>query len=193
MPLQLGEVSNTVAVQAETPLVNAVNAEQQTTISSRNVSELPTARLDWTQLLSLNTGAAPNGSGEVTMNGMAPSAFTITVDGTNATADPEYSTLSLPSNFNTINVISPDAIQELSVTKGIAPAEIAGTMTGNVNVITKGGTNQFHAGVFENNQVAAYNARNSLLASKTGDTFNQYGGSFGGPIIHDKLFFFSDL
>lgn len=189
--MELGSVSSTVTVEAQTPLVNAVNAEQQTTLSTQNITQLPTARLDWTQLLSLNTGAAPNGSGEVTMNGMAPSSFTITVDGTNATADPEYNTLSLPSNFNTIKIISPDAIQEVSVTKGIAPAEIAGTMSGNVNVITKGGTNQFHGDAFENNQVAAFNARNSLLASKTGDTFNQYGGAVGGPVKHDKLFFFA--
>src|SRR5579885_1902436 len=188
--LQVGNVQSTVTVTGEQPLVNAVNAQQQTTLNNRDITQLPTARLDWTQLLSLNTGAAPNGSGEVTMNGMAPSAFTITVDGTNATADPEYNALSMPSNFNTIKIISPDAIQEISVTKGIAPAEIAGTMSGNVNIITKGGTNQFHGGLFENNQVAAYNARNSLLKAKTGDTFNQYGGSFGGPIVHDKLFFF---
>jgi len=189
-PLQLGAQAESVTVVGETPLVNAVNAQQQTTVTARQVKELPTSRMDWTQLLNLNTGAAPNGSGQVTMNGLAPSAFTITVDGTNATADPEYNALSMPSNFNTIKIISPDAIQEISVTKGIAPAEIAGTMSGNVNIITKGGTNQFHGGLFENNQVAAYNARNSLLKAKTGDTFNQYGGSFGGPIVHDKLFFF---
>jgi outer membrane receptor for ferrienterochelin and colicin len=189
--LQMGNVKSMVTVTGEQTLVNAVNAQQETTLSNRDITQLPMARLDWTQLLSLNTGAAPNGSGEVTMNGIAPSAFTITVDGTNATADPEYNTLSLPSNFNTIKIMSPDAIQEVSVTKGIAPAEIAGTMSGNVNVITKSGTNEFHGDLFENNQVAAYNARNSLLASKTGDTFNQYGGSFGGPILHDKLFFFT--
>ncbi|MGP8244690.1 MAG: TonB-dependent receptor domain-containing protein [Bryobacteraceae bacterium] len=188
--LELGAQTESVTVTAEAPLVNAVNAEQQTTVGAQAVKELPTSRMDWTQVLNINTGAAPNGSGEVTMNGLAPSAFTITVDGTNATADPEYNALSMPSNFNTIKVISPDAIQEISVTKGIAPAEIAGTMSGNVNIITKGGTNQFHGSLFENNQVAAYNARNSLLAAKTGDTFNQYGGSFGGPVIHDKLFFY---
>jgi hypothetical protein len=191
VPLQIGAQTESIRVEAESPVVNAVNAEQQTTTTTRQIHELPTSRLDWTQLLSVNTGAAPNASGEVTMNGMAPSAFTITVDGTNATADPEYNALSMPSNFNTIKIISPDAIQEISVTKGIAPAEIAGTMSGNVNIITKGGTNQFHGSLFENNQVAAYNARNSLLASKTGDTFNQYGGSIGGPIVKDKLFFFA--
>ncbi|HKE22671.1 MAG TPA: carboxypeptidase regulatory-like domain-containing protein [Bryobacteraceae bacterium] len=190
VPLQIGAQAESVTVASESPLVNAVNAQQQTTTTTREVKELPTARLDWTQLLNVNTGAAPNSSGEVTMNGLAPSAFTITVDGTNATADPEYNALSMPSNFNTIKVISPDAIQEISLTKGIAPAEIAGSMSGNVNIITKGGTNQFHGSLFENNQVAAYNARNSLLAAKTGDTFNQYGGSIGGPIRKDKLFFF---
>ena len=188
--LQLGAQTESVTVEAESPLVNNVNAEQQTTVTTRAVKELPTSRMDWTQLLNLNTGAAPNGSGQVTMNGLAPSAFTVTVDGTNATADPEYNALSMPSNFNTIKVISPDAIQEISVTKGIAPAEIAGTMSGNVNIITKGGTNQFHGSLFENNQVAAYNARNSLLAAKTGDTFNQFGGSIGGAVRRDKLFFF---
>src|SRR5215469_506719 len=190
VPLQIGAQAESVTVASESPLVNAVNAEQQTTTTTREVKELPTARLDWTQLLNVNTGAAPNSSGEVTMNGLAPSAFTITVDGTNATADPEYNALSMPSNFNTIKVISPDAIQEISLTKAIAPAEVAGTISGNVNIITKSGTNQYHGSLFENNQVAAFNARNSLLAAKTGDTFNQYGGSIGGPIRKDKLFFF---
>ena len=191
VPLQIGAQTDSVTVTAETPLVNGVNAEQQQTTTTQEVKELPTSRMDWTQLLNVNTGAAPNSSGEVTMNGLAPSAFTITVDGTNATADPEYNALSMPSNFNTIKVISPDAIQEISVTKGIAPAEIAGSMSGNVNIITKTGTNQFHGSLFENNQVAAFNARNSLLAAKTGDTFNQFGGSVGGPIKKDKLFFFT--
>jgi hypothetical protein len=189
--LQLGSLKDTVTVEAKTPLVNAVNAQQQQTITTQQVKELPTARLDWTSLLNVSTGVATTSAGEVAMNGLSPSAFSITVDGTNASTDPEYSTPSMPSNFNTVKIISPDAIQEISVTKGIAPAEIASTMSGNVNIISKGGTNQFHGDLFENNQVAAYNARNPLLARKTGDTFNQYGGSLGGAILRDKLFFFA--
>ena len=124
------------------------------------------------------------------MNGLPPAGYSVTVDGTNSSGSPEFSSLGLYQNFNTIKVVSPDAIQEISVTKGIAPAEVAGTMSGNVNMITKSGSNDFHGDAFINNQVAAYNARNALLPRKTGDTFNQFGGSFGGRIIKDKLFFF---
>src|SRR4029079_1535154 len=83
------------------------------------------------------------------------------------------------------------AIQEISTTKSITPATVAGSMSGNVNIISKGGTNDFHGSLFEFNSVAAYNARNQFLAKKPGSTFNQFGGTLGGRIIRDKLFFFT--
>ena len=65
-------------------------------------------------------------------------------------------------------------------------------MSGNINIITKSGTNQFHGTLYENNEVALYDARNQFLTSRPDKTFNQFGGSLGGRILPDKLFFFGD-
>ena len=72
-------------------------------------------------------------------------------------------------------------------------AEYAHVFSGNINVITKSGTNQFHGSLFESVQNNIFNAKNAFL--RPGDPkppvhINQFGGSFGGPIIKDKLFFF---
>jgi hypothetical protein len=59
-----------------------------------------------------------------------------------------------------------------------------------VNLVTRSGTNQFHGSLFENNQTENYAARNQFLATKVPLVFNQFGGSLGGPIVRNKLFFF---
>lgn len=63
-------------------------------------------------------------------------------------------------------------------------------MAGNVNVFTKSGTNEFHGTLFHNFRSSALNARQQFLSTKPRSVFNQFGGSFGGPVIRDRLFFF---
>src|SRR4030095_5216111 len=94
---------------------------------------------------------------------------------------------------NIINVLSQEAIQEVNVSKGVISAEMGRAFSGNINLITKGGTNEFHGSLFENWQNDVLNARYALLAptaSKPPIRFNQFGGSIGGPVIKDKAFFF---
>ncbi len=98
--------------------------------------------------------------------------------------------LSMYQNFNLVKTVSLEAISEVQVAKGIASAEIANTMSGNVNLITKSGTNAFHGSVFENYQGGKFQARPQFLTTKPPVVFNQFGGSIGGPIVKDKLFFF---
>ena len=62
----------------------------------------------------------------------------------------------------------------------IASAEISNTMSGNINIITKSGSNVFHGSLFWLNNVEDLNARNQFLKTRPGLTFNQFGGSFGG-------------
>ena len=190
--LQLSTSTETVTVSGGAPLLNLASSDQHTTMSNQNVKELPLAKLDWTRLLSLGNGITKAGNGGVALNGLAPGGINLTVDGTNASADPELPSLGFYQGFNVINTINTDAIQEISTTKGIAPASVAGSMSGNINIITKGGTNQFHGSLFEFNSVADYNARNQFLSTNPGATFNQFGGSLGGPIFRDRLFFFAD-
>jgi hypothetical protein len=137
-----------------------------------------------------NVGTSVGGAGTILMNGLSPTSMSITVDGTNASSFPEVPAFGFYGQPNIINTLNEDAISEVSVVKGIVPASVGGTVSGNVNLITKSGSNQFHGALFEMNDVAAYNARNQFLTKKPESTLNQYGGSIGGRIVKDKLFFF---
>src|SRR5262249_19768618 len=193
--LEVGAAAQAVNVIAEGQYLNLASSHQIGGVTNVEVTQLPQPRMDWATLMSLGTGmtnlgTAIAGSGTVLMNGLSPTSMSITVDGTNGSNFPEAPAFGFYNQPNIINTINEDAIQEVSVVKGIVPASVGGTVSGNVNLITKSGTNQFRGSLFELNDVAAYNARNQFLAKKPGSTFNQYVGSSGGPILKDKLFFF---
>lgn len=191
--LEIGSLTERVTVTAGRPLVNTVNAEQLSSHSTIEVREMPLARRDWTNLLNIGTGVDVRGSGGgtgIAMNGLPPGGFSLTVDGTQASANAEETSLTSFGNFNLIKVVSLEAISEVTVNKGIVQAEHANTLSGNVGLITKSGTNNFHGSVFENYQNARLNARNQFLATRPSGTLHQFGGSAGGPIVRNTLFTF---
>jgi len=193
--LEVGAATQAVTVAGQAQVLNLESSHQVGTVTNVEVTELPQARLDWASLMSLGTGMSNLGtsvasSGTIMMNGLSPTSMSITVDGTNGSAFPEAPAFGFYNQPNIINTINEDAISEVSVVKGIVPASVGGTVSGNVNIITKSGGNQFHGSLYEMNDVAAYNARNQFLTKKPGSTLNQYGGSLGGPVLKDKLFFF---
>jgi len=192
--LALGATSDTVAVTAEAPMLTTTTAQQESEVSSLQVRELPLVRRDWTNLLTLTPGMAlassAGGSAGVSLNGLPPASMHLTLDGGDSEADEEAPGLSMYGNFNFIKSVSVEAIDEVNVAKGIASADIANTMSGNVNIITKSGSNSIHGSLFENFQSSDTNARNQFLTSKALVVFNQFGGSLGGPVIKNKVFFF---
>lgn len=191
--LEIGSLTERVTVTAGRPLVNMVNAEQLSSHSTIEVREMPLARRDWTNLLNVGTGVDVRGSGGgtgIAMNGLPPGGFSLTVDGTQASANAEETSLTSFGNFNLIKVVSLEAISEVNVNKGIVQAEHANTMSGSVGLITKSGTNNFHGSVFENYQNATLNARNQFLATRPSGTLHQFGGSAGGPIVRNTFFTF---
>ena len=154
---------------------------------------MPLARRDWTNLLNVGTGVEVRGSGGgtgISMNGLPPGGFSLTVDGTQASASSEETSLTSFGSFNLIKVVSLEAISEVNVNKGIVQAEYANTLSGNVGLITKSGTNSYHGSFFENYQNGDLNARNQFLTTKPDSSLHQFGGSFGGPIARNKLFVF---
>ena len=154
---------------------------------------MPLARRDWTNLLNVGTGMRVRESGGgtgVSMNGLPPGGLSLTVDGTQASSSSEEISLSQFGNFNLIKIVSLEAISEVNVSKGILPAEHANTLSGNIGLITKSGGNEFHGSLFENYLGRVLNARNQFLTTRPPEVFNQFGGSFGGPIIKNKLFVF---
>ena len=84
----------------------------------------------------------------------------------------------------------PDALQEFSVQTSSLPARYGLHPAGVVNAVTKSGTNAFHGNVFEFLRNGDLNARNFFATAQDSLKRNQFGGTIGGPIIHDKLFFF---
>ena len=189
--LELGALTETVSVDAAAPLVNSVSAEQSQTVSALEASQLPLSKRNIGGLLGLGTGAS-SGGGFVRLNGVGKAGTLFTVDGTNATADPESRTTSMRGNFEQINLVSLESVQELETTKGVLPAEYGQVLGGNVNIITRSGTNQIHGSAFENFQSSFMNARLQFLNSIPNAVFNQYGGSLGGPIKRNKIFLFGD-
>ncbi|MGH9844847.1 MAG: TonB-dependent receptor [Blastocatellia bacterium] len=189
--LTVGEIGETIKVTSDAPLINTVNPELKTSLSTAQLAELPTLRRDWTNLLNIGTGVSLQGNGGLSINGLASQGFSFTIDGSNANANPEMaSSLTMMDGPNFIKGVSLEAINEVNITKGIASADLGSALGGNLNVITKSGTNEFHGSLFENHQSAGLNARNPFLANKPKLIFHQFGGSVGGPVIKNKLFFF---
>ncbi|MDA1236925.1 MAG: TonB-dependent receptor, partial [Acidobacteria bacterium] len=187
--LKIGATTERVTVTAEAPLLNTISAEQDINLSADQVDELPMRNRDITSIIALGTGAASDGL-TISLNGLPPRGFTFAVDGVNAVPDSEFASLAAYQNYNFVKGVSVEAVQGVEVSKNIFSAEIANTLAGNVNIITKGGTNQLHGSAFEQYQAGGLNANNHLLARKTSLVFHQYGGSLGGPIIKNKLFVF---
>jgi hypothetical protein len=188
--MDIGSVSETVSVEAQTTQLNTVSAEQRQTLVRLDITELPVVHRSFDNALSLGTGIQLSSTGGLRLNGIGRSGVKITVDGTDGSSNPENAGTGLKNNFNIIHTLSMEAIEEVETTKGVTPAEYGQQLSGNVNLTTKSGTNTWHAGVFENFRAAALNAQDRFLQTKPGFTFNQFGGSGGGAIKRDRIFIF---
>ncbi len=188
--LELGAVTETIEVAAEAAMVNTVSSEQREALVSKQVTELPIARRNFSAILNQGAGVVAAGNGKFNLNGLGGAGASITVDGTEASADARSSGTSMFSGFNRIDLLSLESIQEIQVIKGVIPAEYGQALSGNINVITRSGTNDYHGSLFYNYQGSALSARHQFTAEKPNFVWNQFGGSVGGRVIRDKLFFF---
>ena len=188
-PLQVGDVAETVQVEAVTPQVNTVSAEQAQTFESNQVKDLPLARRNFTGILRVGSGVTPTGGG-VRLNGVGRSGTGYSVDGTEASGNPEGRSSQSFGGTGYVDILSIESIEEVNVVKGILPAEYGGVLGGQINVLTRSGTNQFHGSLFENFQAENLNARDPFLATKPPFTYNQFGGSAGGAIKPNRIFLF---
>jgi outer membrane receptor protein involved in Fe transport len=193
--LEVGAVNETVNVEAITPLVNTVSGQQLQSYNITDARELPLQNRNVTGLLKINAGVVPNfgeeGSG-VNLNGIGRNGTMYTVDGTNASGNSGSNNPGTYQGGNLIDLISVEGVEAVSVVKGVIPAEYANALGGQVNVVTRSGSNRWRGSLFENNQVSALNARFQRVAQKPRLTFNQFGGSLGGPIRKNRIFVFGD-
>jgi hypothetical protein len=194
--LALGDVQETVTVQAEAPLVDVKSAGVSEVVESERIVELPLQGRDVTSLLvlagaSVNTGS-PNsrsfaGAVNMAVAGGLPFGVAYLLDG--AMHNDSQNNANLPLPF-------PDALQEFRVATTGLTAQNGMHSGASVNAITKSGTNRFSGNLFEFNRDHRFNAIDPFAKVVNGKQVddglsrNQWGGTVGGPIVHDKLFFF---
>jgi outer membrane receptor protein involved in Fe transport len=193
--LELGAVTETVNVEGAATLVNTVSGQQLQSYNITDARELPLQNRNVTGLLKINAGVVPNfgeeGSG-VNLNGIGRNGTMYTVDGTNASGNSGSNNPGTYQGGNLIDLVSVEGVEAVSVVKGVIPAEYANALGGQVNVVSRSGSNQWHGSLFENHQSSAMNARFQRVSQKPRLTFNQFGGSLGGPILKNKVFAFAD-
>jgi len=188
--LAIGQPAESVTVTGEPPLLKTEGATLGQVIPNNEIVELPLNGRNFINLVGLTTGVAlPPGSQLPRLNGGRPRVNEYLYDGI-AALQPE------PGQVAFFPVI--DSIQEFQVINNSPQAEFGRFNGGVINLTTRSGTNAYHGSIFEFFRNEALNARNlfqpATPASPGKPEFrrNQFGGTFGGPIVHQKTFFFLD-
>jgi len=198
--LELGASSETIEVQAQTPLLQADSATVSSTVTAQQVQDLPLNGRNFVQLVQLVPGAN-EGPGNGLTSGARPddrrSSSSFSVNGQDDTLN-NYVIDGIDNNERVIGTIgvkpNVEGIQEITVQTNSYSAEAGRTAGGVVNIVTRSGTNNFHGTAYEFFRNDIFDARNVLQNSgrKPELRQNQFGGSFGGPIFKDRTFFFGD-
>ena len=196
--MKVGGLSETVRVEADANLVETRNVNLGTVVSQEQIVSLPLNGRSVLQLIVLSGSAVENTT--LTDNRQYPNAVAISVAGgtgnsTMYLVDGGYN--NDPQN-NTGNPMPfPDALQEFKTENGVRNARYGMSTGATVNAVTKSGTNSFHGNVFDFVRDHRFNSirffeqtKNGGLGRDDGLKRNQAGGTFGGPLMKDKLFFF---
>jgi hypothetical protein len=195
--MEVGNVTETVTVEASAIAVDTRSATLNTTVDSRRVVELPLNGRNPADLVLLAPGVAsgtgnntgdvggsawrPRGQKEVTVNGSRNNNLRYTLDGGTNMDDLVNDNLDFPF---------PDAVQEFSAQTSNMGVELGGHSGGVLNIVTKSGTNEFHGDGFWFVRNTALNANNFFSQQEDLLKRNQYGFTAGGPIVRNKLFAF---
>ncbi len=196
--LEMAGVVEKVTVRADAPLINTTDAEVGVNFTTRRISELPVAAnrnvlnlvlsvAGVSQLQSGQGGAGLNAPGSIAfaVNGMRVRSNNFMVDGQDSNAP------GITGQGFTIH--NPDVVAEFRLITNQFAAQYGGAGSV-VNITTKAGTNQFHGSAFWFHNDNLLNSRSNLdkrlFSSSPFRTENQFGGTLGGPVIHDQTFFF---
>lgn len=199
--METGGQSDSVTVEAQTPLLQGDNATVSSTVTSQAVQDLPLNGRNLVQLIQLVPGVN-EGQGNGLSSGGRPddrrSNSGFSVNGQDDTLN-NFIVDGIDNNERIIGTIgvkpSVEAIQEITIQTNSYSPEAGRTAGGVINIVTKTGTNQFHGSAFEffrNDVFDAKDVQTLQGQRKSKLRQNQFGGSLGGPIFHDRTFFFGD-
>ncbi len=198
-----GPASTSLIVTSAAPLIDASETQLSTDIQNRLVQELPLNGRDFGKLVALVPGVTVEGSGvagsekgtgQFNINGNRDRSNNYTLDGTDDN-DPFHNNSALNQvgiSGAPATLLPLDAIQEFNLQNQFQ-AEYGRNSGSVINIVTKSGTNELHGSLYEYHRNSFFDARNFFNPVGTQQTQfinNNFGGSFGAPIIHDKTFFF---
>jgi hypothetical protein len=195
--LVVGAAVQEITVQAATAQVNTETTQTGEVVESTEMTNMPLNGRSYTDLLALQPGVIPIGvqmfgtlspanslnDGTLSMSGQRDVNNGFMVNGANTVEGDMGGTVVIPNL---------DSIAEFRIITSNAGAEYGNYSGGQVNVATKSGTNQFHGDVFEFLRNSDMDSRNFYTATRGVLHQNMFGGTFGGPILKNKLFFFVD-
>ncbi len=191
--LEIGQATETVTVAAGAEIVQTTSAEVSSTLTNRQVTDLPFATRNAVELMVTQAGTAtPTNPRSSTINGLPKGALNITIDGMNS----QDNMLKSSDGFFSYIMPSVDSLEEVTLTTSAAGVDSTAQGAAQIKFVTRSGTNNYHGGAF-------YQVRNTALDANY--YFNnenklprdivhlrQYGAHIGGPILKNKLFFFGD-
>ncbi len=204
--LQVAHSNQTIEINGTAPLINPENPNTSTNLNAQALDNLPNPGGDLTYPLQFAAGAlvntagsgndfvgGTNGYGNVEFNGLPALSNGYIVDGLE-TNDP---LTNLNSGLSTNLVLGLNSIAEVTVNTLSYAVDQGRYGASQINYVTKSGSNQFHGNLYELWNGSKFNAANYFTNATPGNhkprsTVNHFGGSIGGPLIHDKLFFFFD-
>jgi outer membrane receptor protein involved in Fe transport len=212
--LQVGEVKEVVQVASEAVHVETANTQLGEVIGGNEMTSVPLVSRSYTDLLALQPGVAPtpsgltgSGAGAVNSNFISAGFAVPQVSGGLNAGNLSVNGMREANNGFLLNgatvqefgyggtsaIPNLDAIAEFRILTNNFDAEYGNYSGGQINVITKSGTNQIHGNVFEFLRNTDFDAANYFDRGIRGAYHqNQFGGTVGGPIIRDKIFFFGD-
>ncbi len=208
--LQIGQNSETIEVSSSALHVDTASTQMGEVIEGKQMTDVPLVTRSYTDLLALQPGVVSTSSG---MNGALGGSFTsagfspplvsgsenagaLSVNGMREAANGFIlnGILTQETGFSGAGAIpNLDSIAEFRILTNNFDAEYGNYSGGQINVVTKSGTNDWHGNVFEFLRNTSFDAANYFAQGQRGSYHqNQFGGTFGGPIVRDKIFFFAD-
>lgn len=196
LKMNVGTLSETITVVAAATMIETRNTAVGTVVTQEQMVGLPLDGRQASQLVLLSGAAVTQPGGLIGSQRQYPSAVAISVAG--GTGNSTIYLVDGGFNNDPVNNIGqpmpfPDALQEFKVESGVRPARY-GIYTGaTVNAVTKAGTNAFHGNLFEFVRDHRFNARNAFAQTDDGLSRHQFGGTIGGPVRRNRMFFFGAL
>ncbi len=188
--LAIGRIETTISVSATTPLVDTAESSLGTVVDQQSIESLPLNGRNFTDFALLTPGATTDGDfGMISFNGVAGNFNNYTVDGgnNNNAFFAQQIGRTIPFQF------SEDVIREFEVTSAGFEAEFGQAGGGLVNTVTKSGTNEVHGDTYYYILDSATSANDKINEgqgiAKPHNRRQQFGGTVGGPLIHDRLFY----